>query len=104
MITTERSQSLSEFRDSASDTLNRIKQTGEAEALTVNGEVRAVLLSPETYDSLATDAACLRDFASMRQALQEHREGKGTEVNEAFRPLREKLLAMQAAGLEKLPA
>jgi hypothetical protein len=42
MIATERTQSLTDFRLKAAETLERLNQTGEAEIITVNGEARAV--------------------------------------------------------------
>src|SRR5438874_2509301 len=56
MISTQHTQSLTDFRQKATETLDRLNQTGEAEILTVNGEARAVLLSPAAYDELARDA------------------------------------------------
>lgn len=99
MTTTERVQSLplTEFRDSASETLDRIKQTGEPEVLTVDGEARAVILSPMAYSELLRDALLTRDVAAMRRALKEYDEGKGRPVGEMSKEMRAKLMAMKAA-------
>jgi prevent-host-death family protein len=51
---------LSDFRQKAGETLDRINRTGNAEILTVNGEARAVLLSPAAYDEIARDAELTR--------------------------------------------
>jgi len=97
MIATEHTQSLSEFQNKAAETLDRLNQTGEAEVLTVNGEARAVLLSPAVYDELAREALLMRDIAVMRRAMQEIDEGKGMEAGAFFDGLRAKLLAMKAS-------
>jgi prevent-host-death family protein len=56
MIASQHTQSLTDFRQKATETLNRLNKTGQAEILTVNGKARAVLLSPKGYDELARDA------------------------------------------------
>lgn len=104
MLAIERTQSLTDFRQNASQTLDRLKQTGEVDVLTVDGEPQGVVMSPAAYDALARDAEYLCHIARMRQAIQEHEDGKGIEVNEAFDRLRQRLLAVQAAGHKKLPA
>jgi prevent-host-death family protein len=97
MISTQHTQSLSDFRQKAGETLDRLNQTGQAEILTVNGEARAVLLSPAVYDELAREIEVARDVAAIRRAMKEFDEGKGRPVDEFFGELRAKLLAMKAA-------
>jgi PHD/YefM family antitoxin component YafN of YafNO toxin-antitoxin module len=96
LISTEHTQSLSEFRKTAAQTIERLNKTGDAEILTVNGEARAVLMSPAVYDQLAREALLARDVAVMRRSIQQFKEGKGQEVNAFFEGLRSHLLAMQA--------
>ena len=97
MISTEHTQSLTDFRAKATETLDRLNQGDHAEILTVNGQARAVLLSPTAYDQLARDAQLTRDVAVMRQAIKELDEGKGIPLDQAMDRVRNKLLAMQAA-------
>jgi prevent-host-death family protein len=97
MPSTEHTQSLSDFRQKASETLDRINRTGHAEILTVNGEARAVLLSPAAYDEIARDAELTRDLSAIRKAMKEFDEGKGRPVDNFFDELRGKLLAMKSA-------
>jgi len=97
MIATEHTQSLTDFRLKAAETLERLNQTGEAEIITVNGEARAVLLSPAAYDAMAREYHLTRDVEMMRRALKEIDEGKGLDARVAFDELRAKLLAMKAA-------
>jgi prevent-host-death family protein len=96
MIATEHTQSLSEFRRKAAETIERLNKTGDAEILTVNGEARAVLMSPAVYDQLAKEAMLARDVAVMRRSIQQFKEGKGQEVNAFFDELRSNLLALQS--------
>jgi prevent-host-death family protein len=100
MISTRHTQSLTDFRQKATETLDRLNQTGEAEILTVNGEARAVLLSPAAYDELAREVQLTRDVAAIRQAIREINKGKGQEAGEFFDGLRAQLLAMKSARLK----
>lgn len=104
MIATQHTQSLTDFRQKAAETLDRLNKTGEAEILTVNGEARAVLLSPAVYDELAREAQLTRDVTVIRQAMKEIDEGKGVDVDTAFQSIRNELLAMKAAGQHKATA
>lgn len=96
MIAAQHTQSLSDFRKTAGETLDRLHRTGEAEILTVNGEARAVLLSPAVYDELAREAQVTRDVAIIRKAMKQIDDGNYTDSSEFFGGLRSKLLAMKA--------
>lgn len=89
------SQSLNEFRLNADETLDRINRTGEAELLTVNGETRAVLLSPKAFDALAREIELSRDVASIRKSVAQIDEGKFRDVDVAFNSIRSELIEMK---------
>jgi prevent-host-death family protein len=91
MIATKHTQSLTEFRQKATETLKRLNRTGDAEILTVNGEARAVLLSPAMFDELARDAQLSRDAAVMRTAIHQIENGQGEDANIFFNELRSEL-------------
>ena len=93
MLSMEHTQSLSDFRRQAGETLDRIKQTGEAEIITVNGEARAVLLSPAAYDAMARELLLARDIATIQRSLRQIAEGKTKHVKTAFAEIRAGLLA-----------
>ena len=94
---TGHSQTLAEFRDSAAETLDRLRRTGETEAITVDGEVRAMLVPPAVYERLVGHVDDEQYYADMRQAIREHDDGKARPAREVFDGLRAKLLAMKAA-------
>jgi PHD/YefM family antitoxin component YafN of YafNO toxin-antitoxin module len=96
MIASQHTQSLTDFRQKADETIDRLNRTGEAEIITVDGEARAVLLSPAVYDELAREAQQTRDASVIRQAIREIDEGKGQEAGAFFDSLRSRLLAMKA--------
>jgi PHD/YefM family antitoxin component YafN of YafNO toxin-antitoxin module len=95
MISTEHTQSLSDFRQKAGETLDRLSKTGLAEILTVNGEARAVLLSPAAYDEMAREVQLSRDVAMIQRSMQQIKEGKTKPLNAAFDELRATLLKLQ---------
>ena len=101
MIATQHTQSLTDFRQKATETLDRLNKTGEAEILTVNGEARAVLLSPALYDEMSREAQATRDVSVIRQAMKEIDSGKGMEAGALFDGLRSRLLAMKKSGRRK---
>jgi PHD/YefM family antitoxin component YafN of YafNO toxin-antitoxin module len=92
MISTRNTQSLTDFRQKATETLDRLNKTGNAEILTVNGEARAILLSPAVYDELAREVQLARDVAVMRRAMQQLDSGEGKEAGDFFDELRAELL------------
>lgn len=92
MIASKNTQSLTDFRLKASETLDRLNRTGEAEIITVNGEARAVLVSPALFDKMAREAELSRDVATMRRAVGELGSGEGQEAGEFFDQLRAELL------------
>jgi prevent-host-death family protein len=96
LLATEHTQSLSEFRKTAAATIDRLNKTGDAEIITVNGEARAVLMSPAVYDELAKEAELSRDVAAIQRAMREFDEGKGVEAKTFFADLRSELLAKDA--------
>jgi prevent-host-death family protein len=91
-IASQNTQSLTDFRQSASETLNRVNRTGEAEIITVNGSARAVILSPSAYDRLAREALLARDAKAIKRSMKEIDEGSGTEAGTFFDSLRSDLM------------
>ena len=93
MISTKNTQSLTDFRQKATETLDRLNKTGEAEILTVNGEARAVLLAPAAYDELSRELDLARDVNNIRIALGQFEAGQGRDAEAFFDELRQRLSA-----------
>ena len=96
MVASRHTQSLTDFREKATETLDRLDRTGEAEVLTVNGKARAVLLSPAAFDDLLRELELSEDVAAIQQSIRESKEGKGRPAEEFFDELRAELLSMKA--------
>lgn len=95
MVSTRHTQSLTNFRQRATETLARINKTGSAEILTVNGRARAVLLAPAIYDELTRNAELSADARNIQKSIEELADGKGRPAETAFDDIRGKLLAMK---------
>lgn len=92
MLSTQHTQSLTDFRQKATETLDRLNRTGDAEIITVNGVARAILIAPGVYDQLAREAKINKDVADMRQAMAQIQAGQGRQMDVVFDEIREKLL------------
>jgi PHD/YefM family antitoxin component YafN of YafNO toxin-antitoxin module len=89
------SQTLTSFVVNATDTLDRLNQSDQPEMITVDGVIRAVLLSPGAYAELQREAQLARDTVIMRQAVKELKDGNGRDSDEFFADLRAQLLALK---------
>jgi PHD/YefM family antitoxin component YafN of YafNO toxin-antitoxin module len=96
MTALAQSMSVEEFRAKTTETLDRLNQTGEAEAITVDGDVRAVLVAPAVYKELWDEFQLARDVETFKQSMKEYDEGKFMEAGEFFRQLRAELEELEA--------
>lgn len=96
MIASENAQSLAEFRESAAATVDHVNRTGEPAAITVDGEVRAMVVPAAVYEEMAREVLLSRDVAAIRQSMKEIDEGECQEAGAFFAELRAKLLARKA--------
>lgn len=90
MIRTEDIRSLTDFRQNAKDHLDRLAETGGYEVLTVNGEAKGVVMSPQAFDALAEKAFEAEITAKIKRGMKEIEEGKGVDGNQAMREIADK--------------
>lgn len=90
-IRTDDIKSATEFRSKMREHLNRLKKSGRAEVLTVNGEAEGVVMSPQTFQQLIDDAEYGRSIRLIRQSIAQFNEGKGIAADAVFAELRAKL-------------
>ena len=93
----ERVQSLAEFCASAAETVERVNQNGEPEMITVDGEIRCVVMPPSFYRLMAREFWLARDVAAIERSMAEHDAGLSRPAHEVFNELRTKLIQMKAA-------
>jgi PHD/YefM family antitoxin component YafN of YafNO toxin-antitoxin module len=101
MLSTQHTQSLTDFRQKATETLDRLNRTGDAEIITLNGIARAILIAPEVYDELDREAQLNKDVSNMRHAMAQIEAGQGREMNVVFDEIRAKLLAKKGTRIRK---
>jgi PHD/YefM family antitoxin component YafN of YafNO toxin-antitoxin module len=90
-IRTEDINSVTDFRGKVRKHLARLKTTGRAEILTVNGRAAGVVMSPATYQRLVDYAEYGRSIRLIRQSIREFEDGKGISADIVFAELKDKL-------------
>jgi PHD/YefM family antitoxin component YafN of YafNO toxin-antitoxin module len=89
--------SLTEFQRNAKMHIDRIKQTGQAEVLTVNGQAEVVVQSAAAYQQLVEDAELSRSLRVIRKSLEDARAGRMRPMREAL----ERIAAKHGITLSK---
>ena len=97
MIRTNDIHSLTDFRKNAKDHLDRLARTRQPEVLTVNGQAKGVVLSPEAYDELVADAEDARNLRAIRRGLDALKQGQTIPAEDVFAEVRG-LLGLDEAG------
>jgi len=97
MIRTDNIRSLTEFRRNAKDHLDRLAKTKDHEVLTVNGEAKGVVLSPEAYDDLVAEAEYARNLKAIRRGLDAAKNGDTIPAEEVFAEVRD-ILGLDRSG------
>ena len=100
----EHAQTLAEFREAAAETLERVNRTGEPEAITVDGEVRAMLVPAAVYEALVREQLLARDVAAIRRSEAQIGRGEYQTVAEVSAEIRATLLAKKAAQQQQVPS
>lgn len=72
--------SLTDFQRNTKAHLERLKQTGRPELLTVNGKGEAVVLAPDAYAKLSELAHEAELIQGIREALQQADRGEGVRL------------------------
>jgi PHD/YefM family antitoxin component YafN of YafNO toxin-antitoxin module len=84
---TQDTYSLTDFKQNSLDHLKRLRMTGRAEVLTVNGKAEAVVMTPEAYDRLmAMAVGDVRDKIAV--GLKQARAGELVDGDKALRARR----------------
>ena len=90
MIDLSNIRSLTDFQRNAKHHLRRLKKTGAAEVLTVNGQAELVVQSAAAYQKLLDDAREAHTLHVLRQSLAEARRGKGRAARNVIEEIAEK--------------
>ena len=93
MIKTKSIKPLSDFLRNSKSHILALKETQEAEILTVNGEAAVVVQDAESYEKMAALAEQARQDARLRQAMAYFENGgKGIKAEDVFANLDAKYL------------
>jgi len=76
MVDITQVSSLTDFQRNAKEHIDRLKQTGNPEVLTVNGQAEVVVQSAEAYQELLVDAELSRSLRVIRKSIEDARAGK----------------------------
>ena len=90
MINLENIHSLSDFQRNAKDHIDRLKETGAPEVLTVNGKAELVVLSATAFQDMADRLDEAEAITGIKRGLAEAKAGKGRPAREALEAIRKK--------------
>jgi PHD/YefM family antitoxin component YafN of YafNO toxin-antitoxin module len=82
MIDLEQIHSLSDFQRNAKKHVERLKQTGKPEVLTVNGQAQVVVQSAQSYQQLLQEAELSHALRTIRKSLEQAKSGKGRPMKQ----------------------
>jgi PHD/YefM family antitoxin component YafN of YafNO toxin-antitoxin module len=87
MIEIDNIRSLTDFQRNAREHIDRLKETGKPEVLTVNGQAEVVVQSAKAYQELLSDAEFARSLKALRKSLDEAKRGEGRAAREVLEEL-----------------
>ena len=82
--------SLTDFQRHAKEHIERLKQTGQPEVLTVNGKAELVVQDAASYQKLLELLDQAEALEGIRQGLESMRRGEGRPAAEVWQRIRKK--------------
>ena len=77
MIRTDDIHSLTDFRNNSATHLDRLAESGGVEVLTVNGQARAVVMAPATFDYIQKKIAWIEHLEKLDRGMEDALAGAG---------------------------
>ena len=81
---------VTDFNRNTKEHIQWLKETGKAEALTVNGQAEIVVQSAEAYQKLLEAVELSETLAGVRRGLEQVKRGEGRPVREFLEKLAKK--------------
>lgn len=81
--------SLSDFNRNTREHIDRLKESGAPEVLTVNGKAEVVIQDAEAYQELVTKAEFAEAVKSIRAGMQAHERGEGKKLRKVLEDIAE---------------
>lgn len=92
MLNIKNIHSLTDFNRNTREHIDRLKESGEPEVLTVNGRAEVVVQDAEAYQQLLDEVDYAQTVRILRKRLAAFRGGeKGLDVDEVFTQIRSQL-------------
>ena len=82
---------LTDFTSHATEAIERLKETGQPQVLTIDGRAEAVVLDVESYQRLLELADRADAIEGIRRGLESAARGEGIPANEVYSRIRAKL-------------
>lgn len=76
--------SLSDFNRNSKEHIERLKETGEPQILTVNGKAEVVVQDAESYQELLKKAEFAEIAAAVHRGMKAHGRGEGRSMRKAL--------------------
>jgi PHD/YefM family antitoxin component YafN of YafNO toxin-antitoxin module len=90
MVHLEDFHSLTDFQRNAKAHIQRLKETGRPEVLTVNGQAEIVVQDAASYQKLLEAIDRLEAIEGIQKGLESMKRGEGKPAQEVFTRLRKK--------------
>ncbi len=84
MLDITNTKSLTDFNRNSREHVERLKQSGEPELLTVNGEAAIVVQEAGAYQELLRKADYVETVEAIRAGMAAHERGEGVPMREAL--------------------
>ncbi len=91
----ENTCTLTEFQNNAHAILQKLKETGQPQLLTVNAEAEMVIQDADSYRKLLAHIEHLETIEGIQRGLDSMKQNKGRPAEEVFNDL-EQLLGIQS--------
>jgi PHD/YefM family antitoxin component YafN of YafNO toxin-antitoxin module len=90
MITTRDIYSLTDFQRRTREHIDRLKETGRPEVLTVNGKAEVVVQDAEAYQAMLDVVEQAQAIVAIREGLESIDRGEGRPAYAVLRDMRKK--------------
>ena len=78
---------VTDFTRKTKQYIKRLKKTGEAEVLTVNGQAEIVVQSADAYQELLDQAQLTQSLPLLRKSLAEAKRGEGRPARKVLKEI-----------------
>lgn len=89
---------LTDFLRNHRESVDRLRETGRPEVLTVHGKAAVVVQDAEAYENVLRLAMDMDTYLGVREGLEELKRGEGMSLDEFMRRLRAKHPLPDAPG------